>query len=293
MFGQNWKFDAMASSQVMSLPECDRGPAHDVGQVRQRGAFGLVVRAVAGGWRPGGCPTRPARGVTGSFGARQAMLSALAALVLVSVHRALVDVAGELRGAFGAVEVGGEIRRGSSGSQRTTSIALVPSAKVHSMVNESRFWPQSVLLAARPPMPCADTGQASLIQQISSIWWMFISANSPPETQRKCVKCRICQCRSFSVRRALGQPAARLHPVGADELDVAQFAVADALDEFLAVPRMAALQAGGDLEVLLLRRFARLDHAPHAGRIGGERFLHEHIHAFLHGVFELPGRKPA
>ena len=81
-------------------------------------------------------------------------------------------------------------------SQRTTSVALVPSAKVHSMEKESRFWPQSVLLAARPPMPCAVTGQASLIQQISSIWWMFISANRPPETQRKRTKLRICQSNS-------------------------------------------------------------------------------------------------
>ncbi len=81
-------------------------------------------------------------------------------------------------------------------SQRTPSVAFVPSGKVHSMEIESKPWPRFVLLAARPPMPCAVTGQSSLSQQISSIWWMFISANSPPETQKNRVKLRICHSSS-------------------------------------------------------------------------------------------------
>ena len=52
-------------------------------------------------------------------------------------------------------------------------------------------------------------------------------------------------------------PPDRLHAVGPDELDVAQLAVADPLDQLLAVGGVAAHQAGGDLEVLLLRRLAR------------------------------------
>ena len=133
------------------------------------------------------------------------------------------------------------------------------------------------------------TGQASLIQQISSIWWMFISANSPPETQKKRTKLRICQSSSFSPAGLRAHAADRLHAVGADEHDVAELAVADPLDQLLAVDAVAALQAGGDLEVLLLGLFAGPDQPPQAGRVGRERLLHEDVHALLDGVFELRG----
>ena len=49
--------------------------------------------------------------------------------------------------------------------------------------------------------------------------------------------------------RAHGDGA--VHAVGADQLDLAELAVADPLDQLLAVDRVAAHQAGGDLEVLL------------------------------------------
>ena len=43
----------------------------------------------------------------------------------------------------------------------------------------------------------------------------------------------------------------------------------------------------GHLEVLLLRRLGRLQHAARAGRIDGERLLHEHVDALWHGVLEV------
>ena len=91
----------------------------------------------------------------------------------------------------------------------------------------------------------------------------------------------------FLVGRLLAQVAHRLHAVGADELDLAQLAVAHTLDEFQAVARVAALQAGGDLKVLLLGGFPGLDEAAQAGGVGGKGFLHEDVDALLDGVFEL------
>src|ERR1035437_2415492 len=83
------------------------------------------------------------------------------------------------------------------------------------------------------------------------------------------------------------QLANRLHPVGADELDLAQLAVAQALDEFEAVTRVAALEARRDLEILLGGGFPGLDDAPQARCIRREGLLHKDVHAFLDGVFEL------
>ena len=44
---------------------------------------------------------------------------------------------------------------------------------------------------------------------------------------------------------------------------------------------VAAHQPAGDLQVLSGRLFARLEHPAHAGRIDGERFLHEHVAVLL------------
>ena len=52
---------------------------------------------------------------------------------------------------------------------------------------------------------------------------------------------------------------------------------------------MAALQAGSDLEVLLLGLLAGLDQPPQGRRVGPERFLHEDVHPLLHGVLQLEG----
>ena len=80
---------------------------------------------------------------------------------------------------------------------------------------------------------------------------------------------------------------AGIHAVGADELDLAHRAVADLLDQRLAGGGMAAHQAGGDLEVLLLRRLAGPENPLDAARIGREVLLHEHVDALLHGILEV------
>ena len=56
-------------------------------------------------------------------------------------------------------------------------------------------------------------------------------------------------------------------------------AVADLLDQRLARRRMAALQPGGDLDVLLLRLLARAEQPVQAARIGRERLFHEDVDA--------------
>ena len=108
------------------------------------------------------------------------------------------------------------------------------------------------LLDFRPPMPRAMTGQSPLSQQSSSIWWIFISAKSPPETQKKLVKLRICHISSLtpSASCPCPRPDGRGTP-GRGWMSPSS-PVADPLDQFLPVHAMAALQAGGDLEVLLL-----------------------------------------
>jgi hypothetical protein len=80
---------------------------------------------------------------------------------------------------------------------------------------------------------------------------------------------------------------AGIHPVRADQLDVAQGAVADPLDQGLARGRMAGHQPGGDLQVLLLRRFARADNPLDAARIGREILLHEHVDALFDRIFQV------
>ena len=72
------------------------------------------------------------------------------------------------------------------------------------------------------------------------------------------------------IRRASSQNADRLHAVGADELNFAQLAASNALDEFLAIARMSALEAGGNLEVLLLSGLPGLDQAPQSRRVRRE-----------------------
>ena len=51
--------------------------------------------------------------------------------------------------------------------------------------------------------------------------------------------------------------------------------------------RVPPHEADGHLEVLLLRRLGRLQQAAHAGRVDGERLLHEDVDALLHGVLEV------
>jgi len=160
----------------------DRGPAHDVGQVRQRRAAGLVVRPVAADRLqqrvPLGLPRRDAL----ALGLPVDVVGA-APLILVGVYRAGMARARKLRRALRPVDKGGEFRV-ALGQVADHVVGLGTVGKVHSIEKESRFWLQSGRSAARPPMPCAATGQASLIQQISSIWWMSISANSPPKPNR-------------------------------------------------------------------------------------------------------------
>ena len=133
------------------------------------------------------------------------------------------------------------------------------------------------------------TGQESLIQKHSSIWWIISSMKTPPDDHRNWYGWPglSCQSSSFSPRGNGPMQIAGIHAIGADELDVAHRAVADLLDQGLAGRGMAAHQPGGDLEVLLLGRFAGAEDALDAARVGGEILLHEHVDALLHGIFQV------
>ena len=81
------------------------------------------------------------------------------------------------------------------------------------------------------------------------------------------------------------------HARGPDQLDVAQLAVADPLDQSLAGHGVAAHEPRGDLQILFVRLLSRAKHALEASRIGRERFLHEDVYAFLHRILQV--RRPA
>jgi len=70
-------------------------------------------------------------------------------------------------------------------------------------------------------------------------------------------------------------------------LNLAKLTIPHAFDQLLAVARMAALQAGGDLEVLLLGGGTGRDHPPDRRRIGRKRLLHEDMNALRDRVFQL------
>src|SRR4051794_1316698 len=70
--------------------------------------------------------------------------------------------------------------------------------------------------------------------------------------------------------RPFAQGSDRLHAISADELDFTQLPVADAADKFLPIARVAALQAGGNFQVLLLARVTRSNNPAHSRRIWGE-----------------------
>ena len=291
--GQNWKFEAMASSQVMTLARVDGRPAHDVGQVGQRGPLGLVVRPVVADRVQQHVPLGLPRADGLLAGASRRCCPARSADPCRSApsRRECCRRTGPRTSCRG--------RRWRT--RCSTWECSAPRRRPWCRRRRSTRWRRSRGSGCnrccwrrgrrrRGPRP----DSASLSQQISSIWWMSISANSPPETHKNFVKLRICQNSSFSVAAAAAQRADGFHAVGADQLDLAQLAVADPLDQLLAVARVAAHQPGGDLEVLLLGRLARLDHAPHGRRVGGERLLHEDVDALFHGIFQVPrGGKPA
>ena len=141
---------------------------------------------------------------------------------------------------------------------------------------------------ARPPKPRATAGHSPLSQQSSSIWWIFISANSPPETQKKLVKLRICHNSSSCLPASC--PALR-RPDGPGKRGPAGCRPTPSRIRLMSSWRFTLWRHCRPAAIL---RFffwppRRLQHAPQAGGVGGERFLHEHVHAFLHGVFELQG----
>ena len=138
-------------------------------------------------------------------------------------------------------------------------------------------------------MPWTSTGQPSLIQQHSSIWWINSPIMIPDDAQRKLCTAGVEHLPEQFV--SVGGPAAdgvgAVHAVGVDHEHVAQLAVADLLDQGLAVGRMAAHQPGGDLEVLLFGPLAGAEHPLQPARVGREPLLHEHVDALVDGVVEM------
>ena len=81
--------------------------------------------------------------------------------------------------------------------------------------------------------------------------------------------------------------AGSVYAIDPQRVHVADGPVVDPLDDLFPPPRMPPHEAGRHLEVLPLRLRDRLEHAAHSRRVDRERLLHEHVHPFLHGVFEV------
>jgi len=81
--------------------------------------------------------------------------------------------------------------------------------------------------------------------------------------------------------------AAILHAVAAQEEEVADFAVLDALVELLHVAAMARHEAHADFEVLFHGLFGEGEHAAGAWAVARERLFHENVETFFDGVLEV------
>jgi len=81
--------------------------------------------------------------------------------------------------------------------------------------------------------------------------------------------------------------AATLHAVAAEEEEVADFAILDALVELLHVAAMARHEANADFEVLFHGLFGEGEQATGAWAVARERLFHENVEAFFDGVLEV------
>jgi len=86
-------------------------------------------------------------------------------------------------------------------------------------------------------------------------------------------------------RKASAAPV--LHAIAAQEEEVADFAVLDALVELLHVVAVARHEANADFEVLLHGLFGEGEHAAGAWAVARERLFHENVDAFFDGVLEV------
>ncbi len=91
---------------------------------------------------------------------------------------------------------------------------------------------------------------------------------------------------------AVAIPDAAAVPVDAQQIDVADRAVLEALHAVLVLLLVPALQADADHEVLGLGHRVRFEHAADAGHIARDRLLHEHVLAPLDRVLELLRLEP-
>ena len=78
-----------------------------------------------------------------------------------------------------------------------------------------------------------------------------------------------------------------MEAVGAQQVDVAEFTVLDAVEEFAAGAAVAAHEANADLEILLLGQVVEGEHAPGGGAVRAERLLHENIQPLVDGFFVM------
>ena len=80
-----------------------------------------------------------------------------------------------------------------------------------------------------------------------------------------------------------------VHPVAAHVGDVPDFAILDALPEFLTGAAMADHQADSDFEVFLGGFLPELQHAAGGRTVRGNRLFHEDMEAAVDGILEMKG----
>src|SRR5436190_11426718 len=82
-----------------------------------------------------------------------------------------------------------------------------------------------------------------------------------------------------------------MHPVTAHENNIAEFAILNALVQFLQPPLMARHQSDADFEVLRLCVFGQFQHFAARRAIGGQGLLHEYVQALGDSVGEMDPAK--
>src|SRR6266404_3808319 len=78
-----------------------------------------------------------------------------------------------------------------------------------------------------------------------------------------------------------------MHPIAAQQNEIPNFAVLNALMQFLHRPAVSRHQPHSDFKVLGRRRLGQLEHSAGAWAIDGERLLHENIEVLLNGISEM------
>lgn len=258
------------------LADMAGGPAHECREVGIDRPLELVVRPVVADGVDERVPLVLPR-TERVFRRRPGDVVLFDPLVLEQVDGRGVRHAGELGGAFGAVDEGGELAvrvvHPPELAERLASVGegVLDGVDVDVLAAIGAARPAAAQAVRRDRPGILDPAAfVDLVDQVvDHVARAHVEQVDPPEFELA--------HQPVGVGAHVAEPAAAFVAVGADQRDVAHRAVADLLDQRLAGGRVSALEPGEDLDALLLGLFARGQKPVQAAWIGGEGLLHEHV----------------